>query len=375
MSIIMRLPHSWGGESIPAPVEETFNSATTTYLDVCEMDDTHCVVAYVTAGANALKAVCLTRDGNSISVGTPLAVFAAYGDILSICKVDSTHVVLAWKNTNDSKGYTVCIERSDTTLSMGSIINFTNDHTVSTGAYHHISVCGMSSTTVIAAYADANEADRGKAVCLTLSGTTLSAGIAAQFESGATRYIDISNISSSEAIVAYSDNGNYNYGTVCHLSLSGSTITPATPVVHTSTSLYDHAVCVLDSTHALVFYRSVSPANSYAKCITISGTTLTPSSSVDFASGSGNTCFSCRTITSTKAIIICRRDSTYYGELFRILLTDTTPSVISSITYNSAATGNNSNMNSVALFNTSRVIACYMDNGDSNHGNCIVVEL
>ena len=84
---------------------------------------------------------------------------------------------------------------------------------------------------------------------------SLTAGTPLVFESASTTYISVTMLTSTKAIVAYRDNGNSTYGTACILDVSGSTITAGTPAVFESATIAYTSVTMLTSTKAIVTYQ------------------------------------------------------------------------------------------------------------------------
>ena len=99
---------------------------------------------------------------------------------------------------------------------------------------------------------------------------TLSAGTAKIFESSGAVWTSITMMDSTHAIVAYQDYGNSNYGTACCLSLSGTTITAGTAVVFESANTNYTSVTRMDSTHAIVTYEDSGNSDyGTACCLTL----------------------------------------------------------------------------------------------------------
>ena len=119
----------------------------------------------------------------------------------------------------------------------------------------YTSVTSMDSTHAIVTYRDYGNVRYGTACCLTLTGTTITAGTPVVFESAYAADISVTSMDSTHAIVTYRDNGNSDYGTACCLTLATATITAGTPVVFESASTLYISVTSMYSTHAIVTYR------------------------------------------------------------------------------------------------------------------------
>jgi isoaspartyl peptidase/L-asparaginase-like protein (Ntn-hydrolase superfamily) len=115
----------------------------------------------------------------------------------------------------------------------------------------------LTSTKAIVCYADGSNSGYGTACILTESSGTITAGTPAVFESASTSYISVAMLTSTKAIVCYSDNGNSGYGTACILAESSGTITAGTPEVFESAGTVYISAAMLTSTKAIVCYSDV----------------------------------------------------------------------------------------------------------------------
>lgn len=166
----------------------------------------------------------------------------------------------------------------------------------------YISVAALSSTKVIACYTDNGDSNKGKAIILDVSGTTITPDTAVEFESGAAFYCSVAKLSSTQAIVAYQDNGDSNKGKACILDVVGSTITPDTPVEFDSASTSYSKICALSSTQAVVCY--VGNLSYPTTCVLgVAGSTITPETPVVIQSSAASFIGSVDVISSTKMIV------------------------------------------------------------------------
>jgi hypothetical protein len=249
----------------------TFESARTEQMSMCVMDSTHAIVCYQDQGNSSYgTACCLTLSDSTITAGTPVVFESASTNSTAVCMMDSTHAIVIYMDTgNVSKGTACCLTLSGTTISAGSPVAFTGDYS------SRLSVCSMDSTHAIACYLE-DSGTVGNAYCLSLSGTTITAGTGVTFESGGVGLTGVCSLDSTNAIVCYGDSGNSSYATVCHLGLSGTTITAATPVVVENYGAGLCSICALDSTHALMTYvDNAAFGNPKACAMSLSGTTIT----------------------------------------------------------------------------------------------------
>lgn len=155
-------------------------------------------------------------------------------------------------------------------ISVGTPVTF------EAGATSWISVVALSSTKAVVCFRDEGDSNKGKACVLSISGTTITPGTAAIFETGNTTYIDACVLSSSQVLVSYRDGGNTNKGTACVLDISGTTVTPATPVVYEAGATSRISVTALTATKAITAYRDDDNSGYITACVLdVSGSVIT----------------------------------------------------------------------------------------------------
>ena len=119
-----------------------------------------------------------------------------------------------------------------------------------------MSVSSLDSTHFVVAYRDNGNSNYGTAIVGVVSGTTISSyGSGNVFNSAATSYMSVSSLDSTHFVVAYSDNGNSNYGTAIIGVVSGTTISYGSGNVFNSAATNYSSVSSLDSTHFVVAFQ------------------------------------------------------------------------------------------------------------------------
>jgi len=116
---------------------------------------------------------------------------------------------------------------SGTSISFGTAVVF---HAAGTAN----AVCAFDTTAnkVVIAYEDTADSEKGKSLVGTVSGTAISYGSEVEFESGGIQEVGMTfDPDAGKAVVVYMDKGNSNYGTYAVGTVSGTSITYATPVV------------------------------------------------------------------------------------------------------------------------------------------------
>lgn len=120
------------------------------------------------------------------------------------------------------------IKRAERDITAGTPIQ------VSTyGTTYGMRCCALTATTGVIAFQDENDSNHCKAVAFSISGTTITLGTVVELMASACYNVQIAQVrnSTTQAIVFYSVSGNI-YGSV--LNVSGTTITPVSPVAITS---------------------------------------------------------------------------------------------------------------------------------------------
>lgn len=157
-------------------------------------------------------------------------------------------IILTFADADDSDNGKAVIAVTGS-ITVGAIATFAAGTTAWT------SVCALSATKAVVCWENGSDSNQGYACVLSVSGTTITAGTPAIFETGATTEIDVCALSSSQALVCYRDGGNSNQGTACILDVSGTTVTPATPVVFETGATQYIGVARLTAAKAIVCYR------------------------------------------------------------------------------------------------------------------------
>jgi len=270
------------GTSISFGSEVVFEAAETKFATVSY--DTNAQKVLVTyqdeGGSNYGTAIVGTVDpsDNSISFGSPVIYkSAAVSDQASVYDPDSQKIVIAFSLSQPQAAVATI---SGTSVSFGSLVNFggSNDKGLAM-AYD------TNANKVVLSYRDGADT-QGKAVVGTVSGTSISFGSEATFESGGIdEYQDITyDASAQKVVIAYlapSNVGKAIVGTV-----SGTSISFGTAATY-DTVASDHNAIAYDFTaeSVAIFYRDTTPFHGKAVSGKVSGTSITFTDQITFQSG------------------------------------------------------------------------------------------
>ena len=207
----------------------TFNFNTPTYEFGLAYDKANdkIIVAYVnTANSNFGTALSFTvSDITLTAVGSPVVFNSAFSSYVTATYNDaSRNTLIIYSRT--AKVATL----TPTSINFGTAatISGVGDATAPSATYDSVS------QRVVLAYSNAGNSNYGTAVVGTVSGTTVSFGTPVVFHSGTIFYNGMAatyDAASQRVVIAYRDTNNGSFGTVIAGTVSGSTISFATPVV------------------------------------------------------------------------------------------------------------------------------------------------
>jgi hypothetical protein len=276
-------------------------------------------------------------------------------------------VVIAFSDgTDGSKGKAIVgtVDPSNNSISFGSEVVFQNSEI--TGDQMDC-VFDSNANKVVIFYTDTVNSRSGAAIVGTVSGTSISFGTKATFESGGTSFISAcfdSNL--NKLVVFYRDEGNSNYGTAAVGTVSGTGISFGSPVVFNSAntaflgSSFDS-----NAGKILVVYKDVGNSN-YGNSIvgTVSGTSISFGSEVTFLSANGGFYQSIFDSSANKNVVLYDNPSDNNYGYARVGTISGT-----SVSYGTAAkfeTGQAEYMRGVFDSNAGKIAIVYKDGSNSN---------
>ena len=299
------------GTSISFGTPVNFNSGTFGTENIAAVYDSsnQKVVIAFTDGNNLSYGMAIvgTVSGNSISFGSK-ATFEANSNVDHIgITYDSSNskVVIAYSNPDNSYyGEAIVGTVSGTSISFGSAAVFESANTQNISA-----TFDSSNNKVVIAYRDYANSEYGTAIVGTVSGTSISFGSATVFESAVTTAISaVFDSSNNKVVIAYRDGGNSSYGTAIVGTVSGTDINFGTPVVFESANAgYNSATFDSTSGKVVIAYEDGGNSN-YGTAIvgTVSGTSISFGSPVVFESASTSHVSATFDSSNNKAVIAYR---------------------------------------------------------------------
>ena len=277
-----------------------FNSAESTYISACKLDNNKVLVAYQDGGnSNYGTAVVLTLGGTTVSVGNATVFKEATTAYISAVALSDNKVLVAYQDGgNSSYGTAVVLTVVGSSVTVGTATVF------SSVATSYISAVALTDNKVFVAYRDSSTTS--KAMVLSLSDDVVSINNAFTLKGGATSCdIRCSKLTENKVIVVYKTNALISV----ILTISDTTITKGTDttIEGYSQSPSEGAILALNNDTAIVVYVSGSSGSSRSlvvRVLTISGTAITRGDSVAITNEYGAySAISAAALTDNKVLV------------------------------------------------------------------------
>jgi len=239
------------------------------------------VIAYGTSSTNVGAAVVGTVSGTSISFGTAVSfVTGAYPSFVNATyEPTQSRIVIAYTDlSNSAYGTAVVGSVSGTSITFGTPVVI-----IAANALRAFSVASVGSSKVVisAANITGSQPYYGQALVGTVTSTSISFGSPVTFNSGTTNEIvSAYDATNSKLVIAFSDDGNSDYGTAIVGTISGTSISFGTKVVFESAYVGEMGIAYSSFANRIVISWSNVSTN-YATTISglVSGTTISFGSS------------------------------------------------------------------------------------------------
>ena len=324
------------------------------------------VVAFRDSGANG-QAIVGTVSGDSISFGTPVQFES--GDVNNITIVfDSSNnkVIISYVDTGNSDyGTSVVGTVSGNSISFGTPVVF-NSAQIDNVA----SAFDTSANKVVIAYRESG----GKAIVGTVSGTSISFGSEVQFESGAAYNNAVAyDANANKTVIAYRDNGDSDKGKAVVGTVSGTSISFGS-IVNFDTENSRDMVMSYDPVAQkilLVYKIQSSPNPGYSIVGTVSGTSISFGTRVEYHAGSTDVNRVVYDSNAQKHVILFRDQDTspYSGKIIEATISGT------SVSYGTEFQWSSTSFSEPAITydpDQKKVVLAYVDSNNSTYGTARV---
>ena len=331
------------------------------------------VIIYTDNGnSNYGTAVVGTVSDTSISFGTPVVFESASTQNPSICFDSNANKSVLFFRGSSNYMRSIVGTVSGTSISFGSVVN------VYTASHSYTACCFDSSVNkVLAVYNEGGVANAGKAIVGTVSGTSISFGSTATFESGAVSYLAASfDSTENKNVIVFVDDGDSSKAKAIVGSISGTTIgTWGTEVTFYSSSIYNNDA-VYDSNAAKTVISYTPQSGTYpgeAVVATVSGHTISFGTAVEFHSG--NSTYNKLAFDSdNNDVLVVFRDGNDGGYLkFKAGTVSGTSITFSTATNLTSAASDH--VDCCYDTGSNRLVVGFMDDANSNYGTGVVAKL
>jgi hypothetical protein len=245
------------GISFGSPV--VFKSATTRDCHAA-YDSTAQKIVCVYQNSGTLNSIVGTVSGTSISFGseTSIATDTDYGTPDVVYDSGNNKTVVVYAQGSGKPGVAKVGTVSGTGISFGTQAQFESATTIRISAAYD-----SSAGKVVIAYKDTSNSDYGTAIVGTVSGTDITFGTAVVFEAAginatATAY----DASAGKIVIGYEDTDNSNYGTVITGTVSGTSISFDTALVIENSATDEYGIAYdANAERTVIFYEDEGDSN------------------------------------------------------------------------------------------------------------------
>ena len=254
------------GTSVSFGTSATFNTATT-FSPTCAFDSTsnRVVIAYPYQSDGDGHAVVAKITGTDLSFGSEVEFETGYTHFpVAVYDSNADRTVIVYRDAGNSNyGTAIVATVSDMSISFGSAVVFESAQTE-----HQSAAYDSANYKIVIGYSDQGNSGYGTGIVGTVSGTSISFGSAAVFESASTGSVQMQaayNVAAGKTVIGYGDSGNSTYGTYVEATVSGTSLTFSTPAVFEAATVgRTPAVAAYDSTNKLVVFSYQDEGNSNA---------------------------------------------------------------------------------------------------------------
>ena len=214
------------------------------------------IVAYRESSVGkAVVGTVATDTSNPITFGTPVNFNGGSSaeNMAMSYDANAQKIVIAYTDTSSSDhGKAVVGTVSGTSISFGTPATFNSNGTPYVGIAYD-----ANAQKHLIAFRDNSDSNSGKGIVGTVSGTSISFGSATQFETGEANFMDAAYIEDQQKVgVVYQDNGDSNKGKYVLGTISGTSVSFTTPAIfNDGTTNYMRATYTPDQDAFIISYQ------------------------------------------------------------------------------------------------------------------------
>ena len=377
---------SISGSTVTFGTPVVFSSASQSFTQTIYDSSSGKVVILFYKNDTAISAIVGTVSGTSISFGSIVSVGATPSQWhVSGAAVGSSKIVVAYRNNSDNyHGYGVVGTISGTSISFGTAVEFENSETETPSVAYD-----SGNDKVVISYEDAGNSNYGTAVVGTVSGTSISFGSAATFDTngGVADIGSAYDANAGKIVIVYEQTNGYAIvGTV-----SGTSISFGSRVLFQGSAIGTRPGVVYNSIEQKVYVHYQASSNGQLTAGTVSGTSISFSYIGAVTGGSSSSRQSIAFISDQNALYCSFRDSSddVAGTIYQLAYTQNTLTSENYIGMSSGTafqTGSAASAGSPVVFESAeidrtqtvfdsqnnKIVIAYRDAGNSYYGTAIV---
>ncbi len=348
------------------------------------------MITFIDDSGTPLKAIGVTVSGTSLEVDASVTTIAAAASAVPMNVYDSNadRIVVAWADSgNSSYGTAAVVTTGFDTLTSKNYIGISRGAAFQTGSGDAVGsetqfinqmgnelsagVYDPDSNKVILAYSDQDAGVDGTAIVGTVSGTSISFGTPAVYDTAETTHIGITyDTTNNKVVIVYRDGAsNNNYGNAIVGTVSGTNISFGTAAVYnTATSQYNAAAFDTNTGKVVIAYKDAD-ASVQSRVGTVSGTDISFGTEVQVVS-SGTYVQAVFDSNSNKVVVLCRDSSnSNYGTARVGTVSGTNISYGTAVVFASSIT---EDIHAGFDSTNNKIVISYKDGGDSDKGKVVV---
>jgi len=312
--------------------------------------------------------VTITTD-TTPSAGTPVVFESAAVFWTAVAYIGNSKVVVAYSDGGNSyRGTAVVGTVSGTSISFGTPVTFDSNAINTTSAIYD-----STNDKVVIAYSNGSDSNKGTCVVGTVSGTSISFGTPVVFDNSNLSFVSATyDSTNSKAVIAYRDTPDGYKGKAIVGTVSGTSISFGSVAVYESANQTTDVAATYDSTNQKVVIAYANNSKGKAVVGTVSGTSISFGTAVEFQDDTITQSSATYDSTNGKIVIAYRHnDSSNHGTAIIGTVSGTSISFGTAVVFNAAATDQ---ISATYDSNIGKVVIAYGDEGNSTYkaGTAIV---
>ena len=361
-----------------------FESGVTLFTRVTKINEDKFVVCYMDdSDGDAGKCVVATVSDTTITFGTisefdsniKVDFFGAMEGGVDVCEIDTDKFIVVYSDDDSGDdGYAVAVTVSGTTIgTWGTAVE------LETGDAEQQTCAQLDTDKFASCYNDESNSDTATCVAATVSGTTITGGTPTTHLSGSTdynsRYVSaMGQLGTDKFVYCFPAADDSNDGQCVVATVSGTTITTGAVAEFNTADTRSVGLAVVDTDKFVVGWAENSPTDGWGIAGTVSGTTISYGTKARFETDyAANTRVS--EIDATHVIVVNSDGTSAPGDS-RYTTVDWADSSLSYGSEINFETGNTGGLDDagldIATISNGKIVICFQDDSDSDKGKCII---